>query len=85
MKVPAKAKEDDTPHVPVSTALLALAPDVRTVLLLDAPTTAAHFLHRAGRSGRAGERGKVVVFGKAKGRGSEKARVVRKKVGALAA
>ncbi len=30
------------------------------------------FLHRAGRSGRAGESGKVVVFGKMKGRGSER-------------
>ena len=31
------------------------------------------------------EEGKVVVFGKVKGRGSEKARVVRRKVGALKA
>ena len=38
------------------------------------------FLHRAGRSGRAGMGGKVVIFGKSKGRGSDKAREVRKRV-----
>ena len=43
------------------------------------------FLHRAGRSGRSGEHGKVVVFVMSKGRGSEKAKLVRKKLGALAA
>lgn len=41
------------------------------------------FLHRAGRSGRAGHRGKVVVFGKMTGRGSSKLALVRKRVGAL--
>jgi ATP-dependent RNA helicase MRH4 len=43
------------------------------------------FLHRAGRSGRAGEKGKVVVFGKMSGRGSALAKEVRTKVRALRA
>ncbi|KAI9062272.1 P-loop containing nucleoside triphosphate hydrolase protein [Trametes sanguinea] len=79
----------DVPHVMITTSLLSrgldFAPDVKHVFIVDEPRNMIDFLHRAGRSGRAGEDGKVVVFGKAKGRGSEKARVVRKKVGALKA
>ena len=79
----------EVPHVLITTSLLSrgldFSPDVRHVFIVDEPRNMVDFLHRAGRSGRAGERGKVVVFGKAKGRGSEKARVGRKKVGALTA
>ncbi|PIL30045.1 transporter [Ganoderma sinense ZZ0214-1] len=79
----------EVPHVMITTSLLSrgldFAPDVKHVFIVDEPRNMVDFLHRAGRSGRAGESGKVVVFGKTKGRGSEKARVVRKKVGALAA
>ncbi|TBU38468.1 P-loop containing nucleoside triphosphate hydrolase protein [Dichomitus squalens] len=79
----------EVPHVMITTSLLSrgldFSPDVKHVFIVDEPRNMVDFLHRAGRSGRAGESGKVVVFGKSKGRGSEKARVVRKKVGALAA
>ncbi|KAI0353213.1 P-loop containing nucleoside triphosphate hydrolase protein [Trametes cingulata] len=79
----------DIPHVLITTSLLSrgldFSPDVKHVFIVDEPRNMVDFLHRAGRSGRAGEAGKVVVFGKSKGRGSEKARVVRKKVGALKA
>ncbi|OSD05588.1 P-loop containing nucleoside triphosphate hydrolase protein [Trametes coccinea BRFM310] len=79
----------DVPHVMITTSLLSrgldFAPDVKHVFIVDEPRNMVDFLHRAGRSGRAGEDGKVVVFGKSKGRGSEKARVVRQKVGALKA
>ena len=79
----------EVPHVMITTSLLSrgldFSPDVKHVFIVDEPRNMVDFLHRAGRSGRAGESGKVVVFGKTKGRGSDKARVVRKKVGALAA
>ncbi|KAI0638765.1 P-loop containing nucleoside triphosphate hydrolase protein [Trametes polyzona] len=79
----------DVPHVMITTSLLSrgldFSPEVKHVFIVDEPRNMVDFLHRAGRSGRAGEEGKVVVFGKVKGRGSEKARVVRRKVGALKA
>ncbi|OSX68133.1 hypothetical protein POSPLADRAFT_1080969, partial [Postia placenta MAD-698-R-SB12] len=56
------------PHVLVTTSLLSrgldFAPDIKHVFIVDEPRNMADFLHRAGRSGRAGEKGKVVVFGK---------------------
>ena len=77
----------EVPHVMITTSLLSrgldFAPDVRHVFIVDEPRNMVDFLHRAGRAGRAGAAGKVVVFGKSKGRGSDKARVVRQKVGAL--
>ncbi|KAI0820599.1 P-loop containing nucleoside triphosphate hydrolase protein [Trametes gibbosa] len=79
----------DIPHVMITTSLLSrgldFSSDVKHVFIVDEPRNMIDFLHRAGRSGRAGEEGKVVVFGKIKGRGSEKARIVRRKVGALRA
>ncbi|KAI8983171.1 P-loop containing nucleoside triphosphate hydrolase protein [Trametes punicea] len=79
----------DVPHVMITTSLLSrgldFAPDVKHVFIVDEPRNMIDFLHRAGRSGRAGEPGKVVVFGKSRGRGSETARVVRRKVSALRA
>lgn len=81
--------EDDEPRVLITTSLLSrgldFVPAIRHVFIVDEPRNMVDFLHRAGRSGRAGERGRVVVFGKTKGRGSEKAKEVRRKVGALAA
>jgi ATP-dependent RNA helicase MRH4 len=80
-------KED--PHVMITTSLLSrgldFSPAIRHVFIVDEPRNMIDFLHRAGRSGRAGERGKVVVFGKMKGRGSTKAKDVRRRVGALIA
>lgn len=77
------------PHVMITTSLLSrgldFAPEIKHVFIVDEPRNMVDFLHRAGRSGRAGERGKVVVFGKTKGRGSSKAKDMRRKVGALTA
>jgi ATP-dependent RNA helicase MRH4 len=79
----------DQPHVMITTSLLSrgldFSPAVRHVFIVDEPRNMIDFLHRAGRSGRAGERGKVVVFGKMKGRGSDKAKDVRRRVGILTA
>jgi ATP-dependent RNA helicase MRH4 len=75
--------------VMITTSLLSrgldFSPEIKHVFIVDEPRNMIDFLHRAGRSGRAGQAGKVVVFGKMKGRGSERARDVRTKVGALRA
>ncbi|KAF8812684.1 hypothetical protein BYT27DRAFT_7251603 [Phlegmacium glaucopus] len=77
----------DSPHVMITTSLLSrgldFSPSIKHVFNVDEPRNMIDFLHRAGRSGRAGENGKVVVFGKMSGRGSGKAKDVRKRVGAL--
>ncbi|TDL22412.1 P-loop containing nucleoside triphosphate hydrolase protein [Rickenella mellea] len=80
-------KRVEEPHVLITTSLLSrgldFAPSVRHVFVVDSPRNMIDFLHRAGRSGRAGNQGKVVVFGKLRGRGSSVAKDVRRKVGAL--
>ncbi|KAL0959100.1 hypothetical protein HGRIS_014398 [Hohenbuehelia grisea] len=77
----------DAPHVMITTSLLSrgldFAPDIRHVFIVDEPRNLIDFLHRAGRSGRAGAHGKVVIFGKMKGRGSAQAKDVRKRVATL--
>ncbi|KAI6144453.1 P-loop containing nucleoside triphosphate hydrolase protein [Pisolithus tinctorius] len=78
-----------TPHVLVTTSLLSRGldfhPDIKHVFIVDEPRNMIDFLHCAGRTGRAGEVGKVVVFGRPKGRGSGRAVEVRKRIGAFAA
>lgn len=78
----------DQPHVLITTSLLSrgldFSPSIKHVFIMDPPRNMVDFLHRAGRSGRAGEQGKVVVFGKGKGRGSDRDRGIRQKVKALA-
>ena len=75
------------PHVMITTSLLSrgldFSPQIRHVFVVDEPRNMIDFLHRAGRSGRAGHEGKVVVFGRMKGRGAGKAREVKRKVRAL--
>ncbi|KLO16265.1 P-loop containing nucleoside triphosphate hydrolase protein [Schizopora paradoxa] len=77
----------DTPHVLITTSLLSrgldFSPSVRHVFLADPPRNMLDFLHRAGRSGRAGASGAVVVFEKLKGRGSLKGKSLRQRVDAL--
>jgi ATP-dependent RNA helicase MRH4, mitochondrial len=84
-----KSNPKEEPHVMITTSLLSrgldFSPSTRHVFIVDEPRNMIDFLHRAGRAGRAGQRGKVVVFGKMKGRGSAKAKDVRKRVGALMA
>jgi ATP-dependent RNA helicase MRH4, mitochondrial len=76
------------PYVLITTSLLSrgldFSPQIKHVFIVDEPRNMIDFLHRAGRSGRAGNEGKVVVFGKMKGRGSENSREVKRKIGALA-
>ena len=77
----------DSAHVMITTSLLSrgldFSPSIKHVFIVDEPRNMIDFLHRAGRSGRAGQRGKVVVFGKMTGRGSSRLADVRKRVGAL--
>ena len=79
--------ENKEPHVMITTSMLSrgldFSPDVRHVFIVDEPRNMVDFLHRAGRSARAGQTGKVVVFGKLKGRGSARTTEMKKKVGAL--
>jgi ATP-dependent RNA helicase MRH4 len=79
--------EGQSPLVLLSTSLLARGldfdPSVSHVFVLDPPRNTADFLHRAGRTARAGGRGKVVVFGKGDGRGAGKLRKMRQNLAAL--
>jgi ATP-dependent RNA helicase MRH4 len=84
----AEEAEGQLPHVLLSTSLLARGldfdPSVSHVFVLDPPRNTADFLHRAGRTARAGGRGRVVVFGKGGGRGAGKLREMRQQLAALA-
>ena len=89
---PSEVSEQDKatqPHVLITTSLLSrgldFSPSIKHVFIMDSPRNMIDFLHRAGRSGRAGEKGKVVIFGKGKGRGAAKDREVRSRVKALVA
>ena len=85
--VKAGETEGQSPRVLLSTSLLARGldfdPSVSHVFVLDPPRNTADFLHRAGRTARAGGRGKVVVFGKGGGRGAGKLREMRQNLAAL--
>lgn len=75
------------PKVLITTSLLSrgldFSPNVKHVFIIDAPRNMVDFLHRAGRAGRAGMKGRVVVFGKMKGRGSRKGKEIRGRVAGL--
>ena len=75
------------PHVMITTSMLSrgldFSPEVAHIFIVDEPRNMVDFLHRAGRSARAGHTGKVVVFGKLSGRGSAKTTEMKKKIGAL--
>jgi ATP-dependent RNA helicase MRH4 len=62
------------PRVLVTTSILSRGLDfnesVRHVFIVDEPRNVVDFIHRAGRTGRAGQKGKVVIFSKSSGRGS---------------
>ena len=79
--------KSSSPHVLLSTSLLARGldfdPSVSHVFVLDPPRNTADFLHRAGRTARAGSSGRVVVFGKGAGRGAGKLREMRQRLAAL--
>ena len=86
-KAEKKGNHEEEPHVLITTSLLSrgldFSPDIKNVLIVDPPRNMIDFLHRAGRTGRAGSRGTVVIFGKMKGRGVTKHKEVRKRVNAL--
>ena len=83
------SKGSDEPHVLITTSLLSrgldFSPAIKHIFIVDSPRNMVDFLHRAGRSGRAGEQGKVVIFGKEKGRGAGQDKEVKRRVGALVA
>lgn len=62
------SSSESEPRVLVTTSLLArgldFSPFVSHVLIVDEPRNEVDFLHRAGRTGRAGRPGTVVIFGK---------------------
>ncbi|KAI9451456.1 P-loop containing nucleoside triphosphate hydrolase protein [Lactarius psammicola] len=66
-----------------STSLLARGldfdPSVSHVFVLEPPRNTADFLHRAGRTARAGGSGRVVVFGRGAGRGAGRVREMRQR------
>lgn len=65
---PLQNLSEGEPRVLVTTSLLArgldFSPSVSHVLIVDEPRNEVDFLHRAGRTGRAGRPGTVVIFGK---------------------
>ncbi|KAI9437273.1 P-loop containing nucleoside triphosphate hydrolase protein [Lactarius indigo] len=83
----AGASAADAPRVLLSTSLLARGldfdPSVSHVFVLEPPRNTADFLHRAGRTARAGGSGRVVVFGRGAGRGAGKVREMRQRIFAL--
>ncbi|KAF8318413.1 P-loop containing nucleoside triphosphate hydrolase protein [Clavulina sp. PMI_390] len=62
------AESEGQPRILITTSLLArgldFSPSVSHVLIVDEPRNEVDFLHRAGRTGRAGRPGTVVIFGK---------------------
>ncbi|KAF9478234.1 P-loop containing nucleoside triphosphate hydrolase protein [Pholiota conissans] len=86
---PTPADPKAYPHVLITTSLLSrgldFSPEIKHVFIVDEPRNTVDFLHRAGRTGRAGEWGKVVIFGKMKGRGSARTKEVRKRIQGLRA
>ncbi|KAH8999892.1 P-loop containing nucleoside triphosphate hydrolase protein [Lactarius hatsudake] len=81
------AEAEAAPRVLLSTSLLARGldfdPSVSHVFVLEPPRNTADFLHRAGRTARAGGSGRVVVFGRGAGRGAGKVREMRQRIFAL--
>ncbi|KAJ7740963.1 P-loop containing nucleoside triphosphate hydrolase protein [Mycena maculata] len=79
----------NVPHVMITTSLLSrgldFSPNVKHVFIVDEPRNTIDFLHRAGRTGRAGQFGRVVIFGKTEGRGSQRSKDLRKRIKTLVA
>lgn len=82
-----ETESKSSPRILLSTSLLARGldfdPSVSHVFVLDPPRNTADFLHRAGRTARAGSSGRVIVFGKGAGRGAGKLREMRQRLAAL--
>lgn len=87
--VPPAAAEGPTevteePRVLITTSLLSrgldFSPSIGNVFILDSPRNMVDFLHRAGRTARAGRAGRVLIFQKDSGRGSAPTKNLREKV-----
>jgi ATP-dependent RNA helicase MRH4 len=83
----AAIRDKDQIHVLITTSLLSRGidfhPSVRHVFIVDPPRNMVDFIHRAGRTARAGMEGKIVIFGKKKGRGSAEGDRVKQRLKAL--
>ena len=70
-ETPLKPQSENDPLVLVTTSLLSRGLDfnssVKHVFIVDEPKNMVDFLHRAGRTGRAGQAGKVVIFAHKRG------------------
>ncbi|KAJ7231287.1 hypothetical protein B0H12DRAFT_1146780 [Mycena haematopus] len=81
---PVKNDPMNVPHVMITTSLLSrgldFAPNIKYVFIIDEPRNMIDFLHRAGRTGRAGANGRVVIFGKTEGRGSQRSKEVKQRI-----
>ncbi|KAJ7867485.1 P-loop containing nucleoside triphosphate hydrolase protein [Mycena olivaceomarginata] len=79
----------NVPHVMITTSLLSrgldFSPNIKYVFIIDEPRNMIDFLHRAGRTARAGANGRVVIFGKTAGRGSQRSKEVKQRIKALVA
>ncbi|KAJ6460923.1 P-loop containing nucleoside triphosphate hydrolase protein [Mycena sanguinolenta] len=86
---PVKNDPMNVPHVMITTSLLSrgldFSPNIKYVFIIDEPRNMIDFLHRAGRTGRAGANGRVVIFGKTEGRGSQRSKQVKQRIRALIA
>ncbi|KAF8218297.1 P-loop containing nucleoside triphosphate hydrolase protein [Mycena galopus ATCC 62051] len=84
---PVKNDPMNVPHVMITTSLLSrgldFLPNIKYVFIIDEPRNMIDFLHRAGRTGRAGANGRVVIFGKTEGRGSQRSKEVKQRIRAL--
>jgi ATP-dependent RNA helicase MRH4 len=73
----------------ITTSLLSrgldFSPNIKYVFIIDEPRNMIDFLHRAGRTARAGANGRVVIFGKTAGRGSQRSKEVKQRIRALVA
>jgi ATP-dependent RNA helicase MRH4 len=81
-EIPAQASSE--PKVLITTSLLSrgldFSPSIGNVFILDSPRNMIDFLHRAGRTARAGRAGRVILFQKESGRGSADSKRMKDRV-----
>jgi ATP-dependent RNA helicase MRH4, mitochondrial len=84
LPVSTTSQSSSEPKVLITTSLLSrgldFSPSIAHVFILDSPRNMVDFLHRAGRTARAGRAGNVVLFQKEIGRGSAPFKQMKDKV-----